>query len=794
MTAAVTKKACFSGVYPHLAVFNQSPGECGIGAVVPWAGKLWYLTYCPHQPGGSPDKLYSMDPEGEATIHPESIGGTPAGRLIHKESNQLILGPYVIGADRTVRAVPNDKLFGRLSAVCRHLTDPENKVYVLDMEGRLYELDVHTLAVTKLFEKPVPGWHGKGMYKAQGRIVVSNNGEWHGGGTSTAEFQVEDLPESPDRLGILAEWNGTEWAIVERKQHTEVTGPGELLGNVSDEDPLWTMGWDRRSCLLKVLDSGTWHKFRLPKANYTYDGDHGWHTEWPRIRRVAEGFRMMDLHGMFYRFPETFDATHTGGIRPLSSHHQMVVDWCEWQGQNALACNHASHFDNPLLGRCQSNLWFLEQGELESFGPKSGWGGPWIEDDVAEGETSEPFLMAGFARRILHINHKSDTAVEFVLEIDKGGNGTWQAYQTLTVKEGQNLVHSFPADLQAEWVRITPKRDVTSVTAYFHLGEDPKERVSLQPGKADAFAAIPAAEASTPIVGGIVRPMGKGYPQEETRLQFIARLAQDDGTVVEKQYIVDQDMAIRPNEDPELFSHFKEKLKGDVTELDFGMDEASIWIEEEGQRFRLPKGSAAFDTPFAVGLPRGKREIITERSVWNAHGSFYEIPRENSFGIRHMRPICTHNRTIMDYCTWRGLLTIAGIHTDAASDSHCVRSEDGQAGLWFGAVDDLWKLGKAVGKGGPLKDTPATAGQASDPYLMTGYDKRSLTLSHDADTTVTFRVEIDPTGYDNWVSYEEFTVAPGEQVNHAFATDFSAHWVRVVTDRDCKATAMFTYA
>ena len=42
----------YSGIYPHLAVFNdtgsQQDNECGIGAVVPWAGRLWLLTYPPH--------------------------------------------------------------------------------------------------------------------------------------------------------------------------------------------------------------------------------------------------------------------------------------------------------------------------------------------------------------------------------------------------------------------------------------------------------------------------------------------------------------------------------------------------------------------------------------------------------------------------------------------------------------------------------------------------------------------------------------------------------------------------
>ena len=54
-----------SGIYPRLAVYNDIGGpqdrECGIGAVVPWAGRLWLMTYPPHRRTGSPDKLYQID-------------------------------------------------------------------------------------------------------------------------------------------------------------------------------------------------------------------------------------------------------------------------------------------------------------------------------------------------------------------------------------------------------------------------------------------------------------------------------------------------------------------------------------------------------------------------------------------------------------------------------------------------------------------------------------------------------------------------------------------------------------
>ena len=79
-----------SGIYPHLAYYNQE-GECGTGAVVPWAGSLWFITYGPHLPYGSSDKLYEISENLEMAVRPESVGGTPANRMIHKESNRRYL-------------------------------------------------------------------------------------------------------------------------------------------------------------------------------------------------------------------------------------------------------------------------------------------------------------------------------------------------------------------------------------------------------------------------------------------------------------------------------------------------------------------------------------------------------------------------------------------------------------------------------------------------------------------------------------------------------------------------------
>ena len=45
-------------------------GKCGIGAVVPWAGKLWMITYPPHEPRGGHDKLYAIDPGMNVEVRP----------------------------------------------------------------------------------------------------------------------------------------------------------------------------------------------------------------------------------------------------------------------------------------------------------------------------------------------------------------------------------------------------------------------------------------------------------------------------------------------------------------------------------------------------------------------------------------------------------------------------------------------------------------------------------------------------------------------------------------------------
>jgi len=760
-----SEPVCISGIYPHLAVFNGrfdsakrtwtgTGRECGIGAIVPWAGKLRLITYPPHDTRGGPDKLWSIDEKLNLTFAPESVGGTHAGRMIHRESNQLVIGPYFIDARGKVRACDvKKKLVGRMTAVARHLNDPKNMVYLIDMEGAVYEVNVHTLAVKKLFAKPIPGDHAKGGYTAQGRLVIANNGE------------RRPARNRPGQYGALGEWDGKKWRVVERRQFCDVTGPGGIYGAADDKAPLWAIGWDRKSVILKLLDGGKWYTFRMPKASHTFDPKHGWYTEWPRVRRIAEGKLMMDMHGMFYDFPEGFSAGNTGGIAPIASHLRYIPDFCEWNGRLVLAADDTSIIQNPMAGKSQSNLWFGKVSDIRGFGPASGWGGVWMGDDVKADTPSAPFLIGGFAKRIIHLT--ADAQVTFTLEIDIKGDGQWKALKQITMHAGGYKYHIFADDLKANWIRVRTNKDCTA-TAYFHYASPAK---AFGDDKA-IFASLPEAKNSSR--GGLIRPAG-----HNTNLQLVTA----DGAYLE----VDEKMEFcRPAE-----SRADEVKRIAKIKRDFTVDSASVILTHKGKRYRLPKGDTAYDTLIA----RGVRECVSERYLVNVHGTFYEMPRDSGAyhpGPELIKPVSTHGRAIVDFCTWRGLMVISGTSAGAKGDGNYFASANGKTGLWFGHIDDLWKFGKPAGVGGPWKDSDVKAGVPSDQYLMTGYDRKRLDISHDADEAVEMIVEVN-FDHNGWYEYAKISAGAGKTVTHKFPEGFNAHWVRLKSSKACKATAMFVY-
>ncbi|NUQ61726.1 MAG: hypothetical protein HUU20_04510 [Pirellulales bacterium] len=776
-----------SGRYPHLAVLNHG-GECGIGAVAVWASKLWAVTYPPHAPRGSDDKLYWIDENLTRGTFAGSIGGTPANRMIHRESNQLILGPYFIDAEGNVRVVPYTEAPGRPTATARHLTDPAGKIYQFTMEEGLYEIDVRSLKVTTIqadahekgFVDRVPGYHGKGGYAGQGRLVVANNGSQQG-------------PQTPiyENSGALAEWNGKDWRTIVEKQFCEVTGPGGIQGNRDAEAPLWSTGWDKRSVILKLLDGGAWQTFRLPIGDYSYVAKHGWFTEWPRIREVVPAAAgsppklLMNMHGLWFDFPKGFRDGHTGGLRPIASYLKITADFCDWKGRIVFGCDDtAITGGNKFVNQSQSNLWFSTWQGLHDCGRPAGWGGPWFDDDVKADRAGEPYLLAGFDKRVLHLAHESDEPVEFGIETSREGTSDWRQIDTITVPAKGYRYIGLDENVQGDWIRLYPTKDAARVTAYFHYGPGGGTVTDR-----DLFASLADVGDEGPRSVGIVRPRGG----DTGTLQM---LASRDGAGVERSepvyYEMGADMKLRRAAEPDDSAAFLKRTAA-LGAPDFEVDAASVVITYGGTRFRLPKTDAAYDQPWSIGWPRGIREVVTERRLLNCHGTFYVLPHDAAGGVAALKPVATHGKQITDFCSWRGLLVLAGVRGSATADGHTFLSDDGRAAVWCGDVDDLWKLGKPRGYGGPWKDTAVEPGKPSDPYLMTGFDQKRVELSHDRGEPVSFTIEVDFLRNGNWKVYQDLAVPADKTVEHGFPDGFSAHWVRLRADKPCKATAWFAY-
>lgn len=777
-----------SGIYPHLAMFNQE-AECGTGAVVPWAGRLWAITYAPHAPKGSSDKLYEITPALEQIIRPESIGGTPANRMIHRESQQLFIGPYAIGADRTVRVIPYEKMFGRPTGLARHLTDPANKIVFATMEEGTYEVDVHSLAVKELWADEqrkegrhanLPGYHGKGFYSAQGCYVYANNGDH--------ALEARQDPTVPS--GVLAEWDGkaNQWTVVRRNQFTDVTGPGDIAGNPPGDDRLWSIGWDNRSLILMLREKNDWHSYRLPKASHGYDGAHGWNTEWPRIRDIGADSLLMTMHGEFWKFPKTFSATNSAGLAPRSTYLKVIGDFCRWNDRVVFGCDDTakSEFLNKdrLKGKLagpdqsQSNLWFVEPEELDSFGPALGRGAVWLNDDVKGGVPSESFLFSGFAHRSLHLAHDSTEKVSFTLEVDVKGDGRWTNLRKVSVPPQGSAWLEFSAKETGAWIRLTPDRSATKVTAFFHSRAEDRRPAEAAP----IFTEI-ATPADKSGSAGLLHARG----ENSKCLRFLPL-----GPAGETNcYDLDVDLKLRRVDDPAVAAWMRKNVA--IAAPLITADAASfLYVDESGHRWRLPKGEPALEPPGEFGNARLCREVCTERNLLNVGGTFYELPAANAGGFIKLRPVTTHNCRIHDFASYRGLLVLSGIAADARSE-HIIRSDDGQCALWVGAVDDLWQFGKPRGVGGPWKDSAVKAKEASDAYLATGYDHKRLTLSHTSRETVTFKVEADFTGTGQWHEFVALAVKPGKTLEHKFPDAFGAYWLRLVADQDTTATAVLTY-
>lgn len=449
-----------SGVIPRLtAKADMLPRrtEIGIGALMPWAGRLWMVTYLSNRVNsGGGNGLYEISEDFTMIRREESVEGCFANRMLHGPTHQIVIGPHVIDTEGNVRTIPELKDW-RLTATMEHLEDPANMFYCIAMDGKFWEVNAHTLESKLLFdlsqELDIPSDvmpHFKGAHTSSGRVFVTNN----------TYGENDFLGTASD--GRLAAWDGAKWEIIER------TGFNEVAGQRMGSHASFATGWDRASAILSVNVNGKWLKYRLPKGSRNFDKD--WQTEWPRIREVEHERLLMDCHGLFYELsPYTYGDT-VWGVVPICRHLRVVPDFCSWQGLLVLAGDHASprHDRYILAGEPQSGLWFGKTDDLWQFGAPQGWGGPWWETSIKANEPSDPYLMTGFIHKSLHISSDAGQDAEFIVEVDFLGTHAWQEYTRLKPGAGGYVHHEFPQGFSAHWVRITPTSDCTASAQFFY--------------------------------------------------------------------------------------------------------------------------------------------------------------------------------------------------------------------------------------------------------------------------------------------------------------------------------------
>jgi len=336
---------------------------------------------------------------------------------------------------------------------------------------------------------------------------------------------------------------------------------------------------------------------------------------------------------------------------------------------------------------------------------------------------------------------------------------------------------SFPKNETGAWIRIRSVEALQTTTAAFSY-----RNYDSRPNTADPiFNGV--SQTTNSMTAGVIRARG------DNKRDLAYAAADQDGKEI-GCYLLDGNLKLKKSADRKAYAF--EEEHNTISTGALQIDQASvIYVDDKGKKWRLPKGDPAMDQ-YPLGSSRIAREVATERDLLNAHGTFYELPARNAGDINKIRAVATHNRYIHDFCSYRGLFVLSGIANDAAENNpHILRSDDGKVALWAGAIDDIWKLGKPRGKGGPWLQTPVKSATPSDPYLMTGYDKKHLVLESSIAAKITAQVDLDGTGH--WVDYRTFKLTANKPLEHQFKPEFQAYWIRFVSDQNAAVTAQLTY-
>jgi len=226
----------------------------------------------------------------------------------------------------------------------------------------------------------------------------------------------------------------------------------------------------------------------------------------------------------------------------------------------------------------------------------------------------------------------------------------------------------------------------------------------------------------------------------------------------------------------------------------FGTDAKSdiIWTTEDGttySMFRLPRVHTHQTNYHPCEFRRS--QILQDRGLVNMRGMWFELPLyrsrskfPNSFDPL---PICRDMWEIGDLSLYQGFLAIA--HREGTKTVFEWNDSGGtpQSGVSLVSLQYLEQLGEPRGKGGVWNGDSVGAGETSDPFLINGFDKKTIHLETDAATDYT--IQVDPIGDGSWKDYDTVSFSGAGYDTYIMTGD--AVWVRVKSSDAVTATAWF---
>ena len=366
--------------------------------------------------------------------------------------------------------------------------------------------------------------------------------------------------------------------------------------------------------------------------------------------------------------------------------------------------------------------------------------------------------------------------------MDKAGNNKWSTLKSVTLPAKSAQMLTFLPTETGEWIRVNSSRETNADASFVYSNTEKRKPVS------DAIFNGLSTINSKESMGGLLYSLGK----DKRSLGILSSQTTNGNTVENGYYEMDGNMKITLKKDSATASFIKKRLA--IPTKVMTVEEGSYLIVDElKRRWRLPLGNEAFKDFLDKAEMRICREVATERSLFSVGGTFYELPAENADGYAKIRPIATHNFKINDYVSYRGLIVMTGLSINPEKNEHIFQSDDKKCSVWAGAIDDLWKLGKPVGHGGPWINTKVEANTPSDAYLFSTYDSKTLTLSHTSSESVTFKIEFDPTGDNSWITYKSVQVKSKEKLIIQLPKNVQARWIRFQTDKATTATTWLEY-